>query len=63
MEYFWAVVNALVIIGFFALLVIGIIWLIKLDRRMAKVEALLLELQENERCAAQEEDNKRKEPD
>ncbi|MDH7578120.1 MAG: hypothetical protein QHH75_09950 [Bacillota bacterium] len=62
MEYFWAVVNAIIILGFYALVVIGIIWLIKLNRRMAKVEALLLELQKNKRCSALEQDNRGKGP-
>jgi len=61
-EYFWAVVNAIIILGFYALVVIGIIWLIKLNRRMAKVEALLLELQKNKRCSALEQDNRGKCP-
>lgn len=58
MAEFWAVVNAIVVLGFFALLVIGVMWLVKLNRRMAKVEDLLRELRKNGRCFAQEQDDR-----
>jgi len=44
MTSFWAVVNGIVVFGLIALLVFLVIYLIKLNKRMAKIEELMLEL-------------------
>ncbi len=47
MTSFWAVVNGIVIFGLIALLAFLVIYLIKLNKRMAKIEELMLELKKD----------------
>jgi cytochrome oxidase assembly protein ShyY1 len=44
-EAWWAVVNLVVALIFPVLLLLGIVWLAKLHKRVAKIEALILQLQ------------------